>query len=251
MSQGQELETVDADEAVMSAAAEEQQIRKMSSRWWHSLPVAINGTLMATLPFMRRVSGLRNVPVGPCILAANHSSLLDGPILTAWTSIVLARTVHSISMADAFNHWFYRWVLRSTRVIPLHRGKPESQELVMQYAYNYLRRGEIVGIFPEGKMVGGRKLRRLRTGAAFLALATGVPLVPVGLRGAGTVMALGKPVVWKRIVEMEIGEPIDTRAASEQYARMEAPGRAELADDLTRQLAERIGFLADMDVPKM
>jgi 1-acyl-sn-glycerol-3-phosphate acyltransferase len=139
--------------------------------------------LMALL-FRVRIAGAENVPArGPALLAPNHVSVLDGPMLAAVTGTAGGRAVRNIVAAEVFTG-FLGWILRQARQIPIHRGVGDTGAL--DEAVQALRDGTCVGIFPEGRVNDdpGAGLQRIRSGLTRLALPTGAPVIPVGTWGA-------------------------------------------------------------------
>jgi len=139
--------------------------------------------LMALL-FRVRIEGAGNVPArGPALLAPNHVSVLDGPMLAAVTGTAGRRAVRNIVAAEVFTG-FFGWVLRQARQIPIRRGVGDTGAL--DEALQALRDGTCVGIFPEGRVNDDPSagLQRIRSGLTRLALPTGAAVIPVGTWGA-------------------------------------------------------------------
>lgn len=127
--------------------------------------------------------GLENVPSsGGAILAPNHISVLD-PIAVALGPVRMGRTVRFLAAAEFFE--VRRHViaigLRAFSQIPVRRGGADWAALEEIAAV--IRSGALAGIFPEGRMGDGTELQRGHRGLARVALAAGVPIVPVGIWG--------------------------------------------------------------------
>ena len=148
------------------------------------------GALLVFGPFVRllfrvRVAGLEHVPsVGPAILAFNHVSVLDGPVLGIETGRRLRRETRFLVAAEFFRRGPFGWVLRRADQIPIRRGEADAEAL--DEAVETIRRGALAAIAPEGRIDdhgGARGLQRIRSGIARIALPTGAPVVPVGIWG--------------------------------------------------------------------
>lgn len=128
-----------------------------------------------------RVHGIDLVPeTGPVILASNHIGLLDGPLL----ALFAPRPVHALAKQEMFSGRAGR-VLRRAGQIPVDRDGVDLA--AVRTCLRVLRDGDVVGIFPEGHR-GPGEYDLFRNGAAYLALVTGAPVVPVtffGTRLAG------------------------------------------------------------------
>ena len=117
---------------------------------------------------------------GGVILAANHVGLVDGPLLATYAP----RPVHALTKSEMFDGRSGGF-LRATGQIPLDRFAPDPGAI--RTSLRVIRDGGVVGIFPEGTRSSG-ELDRFHHGAAYLALVTGAPVVPVtliGTRGSG------------------------------------------------------------------
>lgn len=117
-----------------------------------------------------------HVPMeGPVILASNHVGLIDGPLL----AILGPRPVHALTKQEMFDGRAGR-VLRASGQIRLDRYGADPA--AVKACVRVLDAGEVVGIFPEGTR-GDGELHRIHRGAAFLALVSGAPVVPVTMFG--------------------------------------------------------------------
>lgn len=124
-----------------------------------------------------RLHGAEQVPaVGPVIFAANHIGVLDGPLLAAFAP----RPVHAWTKSEMFRGRTGR-LLRRSGQIPLDRFAADPR--AVRTALRVLRDGGAVGVFPEGAR-GDGELHRFHHGAAYLALVSGAPVVPVIILGS-------------------------------------------------------------------
>ena len=148
-----------------------------------------------------RIEIVGAVPPGPVIVAANHESLLDPPLL----ALVSRRPLHFLAKVEL---WRYRpgaWLMDALGGIPIRRDRRDL--LSVGQALALLRAGESVAIFPQGNIQGGAWTR----GAARLALTTGTPLVPVTIIGTRQALSTGR-IGFPRI-RLVVGEPIPVEQA--------------------------------------
>ena len=128
-----------------------------------------------------REHGVGHVPPqGPVIVAANHTGVIDGPLL----AIFGPRPVHALTKEEMFRGRLGRF-LQQAGQIELDRTRTDLRAI--RTCLHVLEHGGAVGIFPEGNR-GAGDLTRFRNGAAYLALVTGAPIVPLmmyGTRPAG------------------------------------------------------------------
>jgi 1-acyl-sn-glycerol-3-phosphate acyltransferase len=153
-----------------------------------------------------RIEIVGTVPPGPVIVAANHESLLDPPLL----ALTARQPLHFLAKVEL---WRYRpgaWLMDALGGIPIRRDRRDL--LSVGRAEELLHAGESVAIFPQGTVAGGAWTR----GAARLALATGAPLVPV--RIVGTRQALSKGRIAFPRIRLVVGEPIPVEQAKPTVA---------------------------------
>lgn len=116
--------------------------------------------------------GAEHVPAsGPAVVAANHLGLIDGPLM----AIVSPRPVHALTKGEMFVGRTGAF-LRHSGQIPVDRFHPDPR--AVKTALRVLESGNMVGVFPEGAR-GAGDLARFHRGAAYLALVTGAPVVPL------------------------------------------------------------------------
>lgn len=178
--------------------------------WWRFGVVVLGGVVRVL--FRVRVTGTEHVPMqGPGIAASNHVSVLDGIVLALVIARRRRRMTRFLTAAEFFRKPFYAWALRLYRQIPIRRG--EGDEGALDEAVRTVRAGALAGIFPEGKVNPAPEgpLQRGRTGVARMSLATGAPVVPVGIWGTQRRWPRGG-IRWQRpfrtTIALEFGAPI-------------------------------------------
>jgi len=122
------------------------------------------------------VHGAERVPrTGPVVMAANHVGWLDGPLL----AVASPRPVFALTKLEMFEGALGK-VLVAAGQIPLDRSNVDV--MAIRRAVRVLRDGHTVGVFPEGTR-GAGDMASPRAGAAYLAIVTGAPVVPVSFLG--------------------------------------------------------------------
>lgn len=153
--------------------------------------------------FRLRTYGSENIPAtGPFLFCANHSSYLD-PFLQARGQ---RRVIHFMTKAQVFGVPVLRSAVISGGGFPVRRN--ESDEIALHIARGFLERGEPVAIYMEGtRFRTDSRLGRARSGAARLALETGVPIVPVATWGSKPRKARAQKNILPRVTTI-YGEPM-------------------------------------------
>src|SRR6266446_2256176 len=134
------------------------------------------GRAWPVFPLLYRA--LRAPVRGPYLVAANHHNYLDGVVLGVSVPVPIAFLVMPrVWRATPLHPAFHRHI----GSIPLHLDRADVGAL--RRALTALERGRVVGIFPEGPFSVRGRLERGLPGVALLALHSGVPVVPAGIRG--------------------------------------------------------------------
>lgn len=140
--------------------------------------------------FRPRVTG--TLPHGPVLLLANHLSVADGPVL-AVAARHAGRQARMLGTAGVFTAPVVGAVLLEAGMVPVKRGTDQAGS-ALHGARMLLDNGELVALFPEGRIGLGPRPAELRHGAARLALTTGAPVVLAALEGTASIVSPGS---WK------------------------------------------------------
>ena len=140
------------------------------------------------------MSGLEHLPAGgPVILAGNHVSLLDGPLLALAASP--RRYVRFLGKAELFRVPVLGWYLARSGSVPLDR---RGDVVAMRAALEILRGGGCLALFPEGTRSRTGLPGRPRAGVGFLAGLGGAVVVPARILNTGA-------FPWGRPLEVRFG----------------------------------------------
>ncbi|TAK71193.1 MAG: 1-acyl-sn-glycerol-3-phosphate acyltransferase [Actinomycetota bacterium] len=157
------------------------------------------------------VEGLENLPAeGPAIIASNHLSFSDHFFLP----LVSRRRITFLAKSDYFTSpgikgWFTKLFFSGVGQVPLDRSGGRASEAALATALRILGEGELLGIYPEGTRSPDGRLYRGKTGVAYLALESGVPVIPVAMIGTYEVQPPGQRLPHVRRVGIRIGAPMD------------------------------------------
>jgi 1-acyl-sn-glycerol-3-phosphate acyltransferase len=185
--------------------------------YWFLKHIAVGPLLK--LFFRPWVEGMENVPeTGGAILASNHLSFSD----SFFMPMEMKRRVTFLAKGDYFTGRGIKGKLtaaffRGINQVPIDRAGGRASEAALSAGTDILKRGELLGIYPEGTRSPDARLYRGKTGIARMALEAGVPVVPVAMINTFDIQPPGQIVPKIMRVGMRIGKPLDFS----RYAGME------------------------------
>ncbi|KUI14268.1 acyltransferase [Mycolicibacterium acapulense] len=157
------------------------------------------------------VTGVENLPrTGGAVIAINHTSYFDFTFagLPAYRQ-GMGRKVRFMAKKEVFDHKISGPVMRSLRHIEVDR---DSGAESFEQACQRLKEGEFVGVYPEATISRSFEIKQFKSGAARMAIAAGVPIVPHIVWGAQRIWTKGHPKkMWrpKVPITVAVGEPIE------------------------------------------
>lgn len=186
------------------------------------------------------VTGHEHVPKqGAVLVTPNHLSFLDPPLV----GCALRRPGWFMAKAELFKIPGLRWLIRGMHAYPVKRGVPDRASLKQTLAY--LKNGEIVCVFPEGTRSVTGELGPVEMGIGMLALKTGAPVVPVGIRGTDRMLPREAKRLYRARIRIRFGPPL----------RLDPPDKDTDDREAYHAAAERVreaiaAVLAEMDTGK-
>lgn len=156
--------------------------------------------------FIKETKGLENFPKRNFLLVSNHQSYLDVVIDGC---LCVPRRFHFIGQTDGWKglaNYLIRGFYFFSGVIPLDRKSEESRKKAIQKAIKVLKKEDILIIYPEGTRSTTGRIQEGKLGVAKIFLKTGVPILPVGIKGTFELMPPKGKLKIKKIVEVNIGK---------------------------------------------
>lgn len=182
------------------------------------------------------ISGGENLPAeGPYVLAPNHYSEFD-PLIIAVATWRLGRAPRFMAKESLFRVPVLGAALRGTGMIPVARASTMSAaKQTIAQSEELVRHGRGVIVYPEGSLTRDPELWPMRgkTGAVRLALAGGIPVIPVATWGVQEILPrYGRLRLWppRRRVRVRVGPATDLSAFSDGPANMSTATDAVMAD---------------------
>ncbi len=157
------------------------------------------------------VEGAENLPrEGAALVASNHQSWMDWIFLP----LMVPRKITFLAKSDYFTGtgpkgWFQRAFFTGTGQVPIERTGGSASNEALQTGLKILASGKLLGVYPEGTRSPDGRLFRGKTGVARMALAAGVPVVPVAMVGLYDVAPEGRLIPKVHRVGLRIGKPLD------------------------------------------
>lgn len=170
---------------------------------------SIYGTLFCRL---RRFDAWRVPGEGACVIAGNHQSFLDPPLIG---SSIPHRRTHYLARAGLFRGRAFSWLLEAVNSIPINESSGDLAAIREVAAR--LERGAAVVLFPEGSRSNDGRMGEFKRGVALIIKRAGCPVVPAAIEGAFEAWPRHRalPHLWGQRVMVKFGDPIP----SEEFFR--------------------------------
>lgn len=182
-----------------------------------------------------RVVGRERLPRdGGFVLAPSHRSMMDIPFVT----LVTPRRIRFMGKAPLFAIPVVGTVFRWLGGFPVARDGTDRK--AVRESVEILRAGEVLCVYPEGTRQHGPKIQPLQAGAAYLALRSGVPIIPVGMAGTAEILRTKRdPIPRFGRVAIVVGAPITPELLSSSLVSRDR------VDALTARLADELQQVYD------
>lgn len=183
--------------------------------------------LVMRFAFKIRFHGHENMPDHKgYILAANHQTNID-PL---FIGIGCKKNVRFMAKEELFHNPILAKILQWVGTFPVSRGKGDTSAI--ETAIGVIKRGDVLGIFPEGTRSHDGTLKRAKSGAVVVASKTGGDIIPVGIK-------YGKKILWRREIDVHYGKPITSKQlALKEHNKTELKAASKL---LMESIAELLG----------
>lgn len=191
------------------------------------------------------ITGAEHIPDdGPVILVSNHQAVMD----SFYLPLMVRRQIQFPAKKEYFTTpglkgRVQKFFFSSVGQIPVDRGSKDAGDALQSAAEGVLSRGDVFGIYPEGTRSPDGRIYKGRTGVARIAMATGAPVVLVGMIGSRNANPIGTTIPRPAKVAIRLGEPIDPHAWAAE--RGFDPDSREVmrafTDDIMHRLAELVG----------
>jgi len=198
--------------------------------------------------FVKEIKGWKNIPKRNYILVSNHQSYLD---LYIMGGLCAPKRFHFIGQVDSWKGiagFFTKLYYKMAGVIPLDRKNENSRKEVINKAAEVLRKDEILIMYPEGKRSLDGKLQEGKLGVAKIFLKTGVPIIPVGIKGTFELMPPGGKLKIKKTATVNIGKPLYFEKEFKEAANLQEDSErySEILKKITGEIMSNIASLIQL-----
>ena len=187
---------------------------------------------------------LAQVPdTGPLLVVSNHINFLEAPLL--YTHL-MPRKATGFAKTELWENPFSRFLFELWDGIPVRRGEADLN--AMRLTLDFLRRGYLIAVAPEGTRSHDGKLQRGHPGIVLMALRSGAPILPLAHHG-GEKLSANLRRLRRTDFYIHVGEPFYLDASGRK-ARREV--RQEMVDEIMYRIAALLppdyrGYYADLD----
>ncbi|AEP30714.1 MFS transporter [Brumicola nitratireducens] len=180
--------------------------------------------ILAICMYRVRTTGEKNIPdEGPAVVIGNHVSFVD------WMFILAAspRPIRFVVFAPIYHSPALHWLFKMAKAIPIdsEKANPEAFKKAFDDVAEALEGGELVGIFPEGKLSDDGSIDVFRRGIERIIERSPVPVIPLHLGGLWGSM-FSRKTKWRlprlkwSLVSVSVGEPVAARDVNADDLRM-------------------------------
>ncbi|WP_405064083.1 1-acyl-sn-glycerol-3-phosphate acyltransferase [Kribbella sp. NBC_01505] len=187
-----------------------------------------------------QLSGTENVPrSGGAVIALNHISYVDF-ILGGYGAVPSKRLVRFMAKDILFRNRWSGPLMRGMHHIPVDRGAGAAS---YSQALEYLRAGEVVGVFPEATISRSFELKEFKSGTVRMAAEAGVPVIPLILWGTQRMLTKDHPKDFSRhrTIAITVGTPMAVTTDDDpvEATAVLRSTMAEMLDDTIRAYPEQ------------
>jgi cytidylate kinase len=235
------LAAIEHHKKAPSESTHDEGVPGPAARWsWFYAAMKILAVALMRLMFRLRSVGSENIPErGPVLMVANHSSVLDPPLVGGASG----RQLTYLAKAELFEIPLFRRLIHALNARPIRREGADPSAL--RTARRVLDEGGALLVFPEGTRGEEGDIRPAKPGAGLLAVSSGAAVVPVYISGSGRAWPKGHRLPRAAKVTVTFGKPLRFQAGrgADRKALYEVASR-EMMNAISRL---RDGIIAGTD----
>ena len=165
---------------------------------------------LVMIVYRPKITGKENVPKdGAAIITPNHVHALDSAVILTTNK----RQVSFMAKEELFKNGFIKWLARVFNIFPVRRGGKDLEAI--KISLRILKSGNILAMFPEGTRNGLAKGVKPKNGAIMIAVKSGAPIIPCGVKGnckpfTKVTLNYGKPIFYPKDTDIQNKELMDS-----------------------------------------
>jgi 1-acyl-sn-glycerol-3-phosphate acyltransferase len=162
--------------------------------------------------FRFKCQGAENLPLqGACLIASNHASFLDPPLIGC---ALRRREIHFVARKSLFDVWWLKPLISRLNAVPIDLGNADLTGV--REALRLIKQGEALLVFPEGTRTHDGSLRKPLAGIGMFVARTGVPVLPVRIFGADKAWPRQRRFLRPAKITIAVGKPIRFELTAEE-----------------------------------
>lgn len=182
-----------------------------------------------------QVSGQENIPrEGGVMICANHISYMDPPVLGAGAP----RQIHYMAKIELFQIPVLGFLIKCVGAFPVQQRT--ADRAAIKTAIDYLGKGEVVGMFPEGQRIFGGQLGEALPGVGMIVLRAKAPVIPTALIGTDKLLPPHKLLPRFSHIKVVFGKPVVLDDLYEKSGR-------EAIEEVGKRIMAAIGELIEQN----
>ena len=177
-----------------------------------------------------KMRGMENFPArGPALIVLNHIGDADVLLLAAYLPVA----IEGMGKIELFDDWRVGPILSAYGIIWIHRGRSDRRAL--RAGLDALAEGRILGIAPEGRQTTTDGLEEGTEGAAFIALKSGAPVIPIAMTGTENEKIYGRKWLERIPVTLTVGKSFYVKEQADRHESIRA-GTRQIMEEIARLL---------------
>ena len=188
---------------------------------------------------MKTVIGLENIPKSNMIVASNHQSHMD-QLITGY--VCAPKPYRYIGQTDKYSglaRLIRNFLYFTHGTIPINRKDERSRKEAVEKAVKALKKGDSIVMYPEGTRSKTGELQEGKQGVAKLFLRTGVPILPIAIKGTAELMPIGQTYFKiEKKIELNIGKPLYFEKEFKEAQKLNE--NSERYQEISREIIDKV-----------
>lgn len=177
---------------------------------------------LVIIVYRPKITGKENIPKeGAALITPNHVHALDSAVILTTNK----RQVSFMAKEELYKNGFIKWLAKIFNIFPVRRGGKDLEAI--KTSLKILKSGQMMAMFPEGTRNGLAKGVKPKNGAIMIAIKSGAPIIPCGVKGTckpftKVTLNYGKPITYSKDTDIQNKELMDklTKELMDEIVRL-------------------------------